>query len=255
MNLNLCELRNIDIEIASQEKIGFADVFWPMFTTEFTAHQKYGPNYLIAGKDGVHPGWAGHLVMAYAFLKAFGLDGEIGSIMVNLDSQKVNVSEGHELLAFKNGEVEIKSHRYPFSAAGGDLAKDDNVRSAMTLIPFNQELNRLTLVVKGGTAKNYKVRWGAEIKTYSADQLAQGVNLAADFAVNPFSEAFAKVDAAVAAKQNYETKQIKQLFHGEEGRVDMAATVALTEKARAPLAAAIRQALVPVTHTIKITPE
>ena len=255
MNLNLCELRNIDIEIARAERTGFADVFWPMFTTEFAAHKKYGPDYLIAGKDAVHPGWAGHLVMAYAFLKAFGLDGEIGTITVKLDSQKVNVSRGHELLGFKNGEVEIKSHRYPFCAAGGDVSKDDNIRSAMTLIPFNQELNRLTLVVKGGTAKNYKVTWGAETKSYSADQLAQGVNLAADFAVNPFSEAFAKVDAAVTAKQNYETRQIKQLFHGEEGRADMAATVALTEKARAPLATAIRQAFVPVTHAIKIVPE
>ena len=256
LNLNLAELRNIDVEIARAEKIGFADVFWPMLTTEFAAHKKYGPDYLIAGKDAVHPGWAGHLVMAYAFLKAFGLDGEIGTITVKLDSQRVNVSRGHELLGFKNGEIRLKSRRYPFCAAGGDPAKDDNIRSAMTLIPFNQELNRLTLaVVKGGTAQNYKVTWGEETKSYSADQLAQGVNLAADFTVNPFSEAFAKVDAAVAAKQNYETKQIRQLFHGEEGRVDMAATVALTEKARAPLAAAIRQAFVPVTHTIKVAAE
>ncbi len=255
LNLNLCELRNLDIEIAQAERIGFADVFWPMFTTEFAAHQKYGPDYLIAGKDAVHPGWAGHLVMAYAFLKAFDLDGEIGTITVNLGSQKASVSAGHELLAFKDGEVQIKSRRYPFCAAGGDVAKDDNIRSAMTLIPFNQELNRLTLLVKGGTVKNYKVTWGAETKSYSADQLAQGVNLAADFAANPFSEAFAKVDAAVTAKQNYETKQIKQLFHGEEGKVDMAATVALTEQARVPLADAIRQAFVPVTHTIKIAAE
>jgi hypothetical protein len=35
----------------------------------------------------------------------------------------------------------------------------------------------------------------------------------------------------------------------------MAATVALTEKTRAPLVAAIRQTFVPVTHMIKIVPE
>src|SRR5208337_1662674 len=29
LNLNLCTLRNIGIEVASQEKAGFADVFWP----------------------------------------------------------------------------------------------------------------------------------------------------------------------------------------------------------------------------------
>ncbi|MBI3851784.1 MAG: SGNH/GDSL hydrolase family protein [Verrucomicrobia bacterium] len=255
LNLNLAELRNIDIEIAIAEKIGFADVFWPMFKTEFAAHKKYGPDYLIAGKDAVHPNWAGHLVMAYAFLKAFGLNGDIGTITVKLDVDRASVSRGHELLAFNNGVAQIKSRRYPFCAAGGDLSKDDNIRSAMTLIPFNQDLNRFTLVAKGGMAKNYKVTWGEETKSYSAEQLEKGVNLADDFPINPFSEAFAKVDAAVAAKQAYETKQIKQLFHGEEGRADMAATVALTEKARAPLAAAIRINFVPVNHTIKIVAE
>ena len=35
LNLNLCRLRNMDIEIAAQEKINFADVFWPMFTGRF----------------------------------------------------------------------------------------------------------------------------------------------------------------------------------------------------------------------------
>jgi hypothetical protein len=56
----------------------------------------------------------------------------------------------------------------------------------------------------------------------------------------------------VAAKQNYETRQVKDLFHGPEGHADLAATVALTEKTRAPLAEAVRKAFVPVTHTIKI---
>jgi hypothetical protein len=120
------------------------------------------------------------------------------------------------------------------------------------LVPFNQDLNRLVLVVKGGSAANFKVTWGSASKNYAADQLAKGVNLADDFAVNPFSEAFAKVDAAVAAKQNYETRQVKMLFHGEEGRADMDATAALTEKVRKPLADAIAAALVPVTHTLRI---
>jgi len=81
------------------------------------------------------------------------------------------------------------------------------------------------------------------------------VNLADDFATNPFSEAFVKVDNAVGAKQAYETRQIKDLFHGAEGRVDIDKTVALTEEVRAPLAKAIKEAFVPVTHTIKISPE
>ena len=78
------------------------------------------------------------------------------------------------------------------------------------------------------------------------------MNLAEDFPENPFSEAFKKVNDAVKAKQEYETKQIKQLFHGDEGKNDMEATVVKTEKEREPLVAAIKKAFVPVTHVIRI---
>jgi len=113
LNLNLCKLRNIDIEIAQQEQVRFADVFWPMLTAGVEAQQRYGTNYAIAGKDGVHPAWAGQTIMAYAFLKALGLDGEIGTFTVDLKKGSMRVSKGHELLSTRPGEFEIKSSRYP----------------------------------------------------------------------------------------------------------------------------------------------
>jgi lysophospholipase L1-like esterase len=252
LNLNLCELRNIDVGIAEKEQAGFADVFWPMLTADRDGRAKYGPDYALAGKDGVHPGWAGHLVMAYAFLKSMGLDGNLGVFTVDLGANRAKASAGHELVSFTDGAMTVKSARYPFCAPGTNVVDDNSIRSGMSLVPFNQELNRLTLVAKNGKAGSYKVTWGTGSKTYSADDLARGVNLAADFDQNPFSEAFARVDAAVAAKQAYETRQIKELFHGPEGRRDLPATTALTEEVRAPLAAAIHEAFKPVTHTIKI---
>jgi hypothetical protein len=138
---------------------------------------------------------------------------------------------------------------------GDEIIKDNSIRSAMTLVPFNQELNRLTLVVKNGKAKNYRVTWGTESRRFTAEQLAKGVNLAEEFPSNPFGEAFAKVDSAVAAKQAFETKQIKQIFRKPEAKADMERVAAETEKERQPLADAIHNAFVPVTHTIKIVPE
>ena len=279
LNLNLCELRNIDIDIASQEQVGFADVFWPMFTAEFAARQKYATNYNIAGGDGVHPGWAGHLVMAYAFLKGLGLDGEIGTFTFDLKTGEGQVSKGHELISSTNGEFQIKSTRYPFCAKG-DLASDDSIRSGATLVPFNKDLNRMTLIVKNGKAKSYKVTWGSEFRIYSARQLQGGVNLTEEYAMNPFWESFRRVDDAVAAKQQYETKQIKQIFHdlvsgkykseadvndpdikalfafrNEDGKFDMKEIEKQTEKQRQPKVDAIKAAFVPVTHTIRITAE
>ena len=251
LNLSLCKFRNIDVEIAKTEDVRFADVFWPMFTAGVSAKQKYGTDFAVAGTDGVHPGWAGQVVMAYAFLKAFGLGGDIGTFTVNLAGNRATATEGHEVNSFKGGVLTLTSQRYPFCATD-ESNKDSTIRGGMALVPFNAELNRLLLVVKGASAANYKVTWGETSQTYSAAQLARGINLAADFAVNPFAEAFKKVDEAIAAKQAYETTQVKQIFHGLEGKADMEAAVQKTEAARAPLAAAIQTAFQPVTHTLKI---
>lgn len=255
LNLNLCILRNIGLELARQEKIGFADVFWPMLVEGHLTVEKYGTNYALSGKDGVHPDWAGHVVMAYAFLHEFGLDGEIGTFTVDMTSKRAKVSPGHELLSSKPGEWEIKSHRYPFCIGDGDPAQDNNIRSGTMLVPFNQELNRLTLIVKHAHGKKYRVTWGEESKHFTGEQLSKGINLAAEFGKNPFSDAFNKVDQAVADKQAFETKEIKQMFHGPEGKEDMDGTAKRGEDERTPLVAAVKAAFVPVTHTIKITEE
>lgn len=73
--------------------------------------------------------------------------------------------------------------------------------------------------------------------------------------LNPFSEGFEKVDQAVKAKQEYETKQIKQRFRSAEAKENMEAVVAKTEAERAPLARAIQEAFQPVTHTVRIKAE
>jgi lysophospholipase L1-like esterase len=251
-NINLCMLRDIDIEIAHVEHVGFADVFWDMYLAQYKALQRFGADYTLAGKDSVHPSWAGHLVMAYAFLKGLDVPGDIGTFTVDLAANKATVSKGHELVSFHDGVLTVKSLRYPFCATG-PADKPDSIRSGMSLVPFNQDLNRLMLVVKGGAAKNYEVKWGSANQVYSAQQLAAGVNLAADFEVNPFSDAFKAVDEAVARKQEFETTQIKTLFHGQAGKTDMEKTVADSERDRAPLVAAIQAAFVPVTHELTIT--
>lgn len=277
LNLNLGTLRNIDVELAKSEKVGFADVYWPLLNGGVAAHEKYGAGYNICGRDGVHPGWAGHTVMAYAFLKAMGLNGDIGTITVDLKKSRMKTTKGHEVVFAKDGQFEIKSSRYPFCAcepaavatngypncASDDTSKDSSIQSGMTLVPFNQELNRLTLIVKNGSAPQYQVTWGADSKTFSAAQLEQGINLAAEFPNNPFDQAFAKVDGAVIAKQAFETREIKQSFRPpgvrnpspEQLAAQTERVIGDDEKQHAELAAVIRKAFVPVTHVIKISPQ
>ena len=253
LNLNLCAFRNIDIALAKEHDVRFADVFWPMYTSFWAAKTKYAQDYEVPGTDGVHPDWAGQTLMAYAFLKALGCDGNIGTITVDLAGNKATASAGHIVTKTEAGEVALTSTRYPF-CANGPLDKHNSIRSGMTLVPFMQDLSRFTLVATGGSAAKYNVTWGSESRTYSAEQLKAGVNLADDFQVNPFSAAFKQVDDVVLKKQQYETEQIKKQFHGAAGKADFEKTVIETEAIRAPLAAAIATALTPVAHTIRITP-
>ena len=277
LNSNLARLRNIDAEIAAKMNVGFADVFWPMMNAGATARQRYGTNFNISGGDGVHPNWAGHTVMAYAFLKAMGLDGEIGTFTVDLKKNEMKTTAGHEVVGANTGEFQIKSSRYPFcpcepeGAAAkrypvcdkSEISRDDNIEAGMALIPFNQDLNRLTLIVKNATARQYSVTWGEQRKVYSREQLAQGINLSAEFPSNPFTDAFAKVDATVAAKQEFETKEMKTDFrpNGNLG-APIEQVIAQTEKVvkedekkHDQLAAAVSAAFVPVTHIIRIEAE
>jgi hypothetical protein len=256
LNINLCALRDEDIAIAARYKTAFADVFWTMYQAGYQGQTMYGTDqnsYDISGKDGVHPGWAGHLVMAYTYLRAMGLDGDIGTLRVDLGAQTAAATAGHTVESFKDNTLTVTSTKYPFCDQG-ETNSDNSIRSGATLVPFFQDLSRFNLVVTNATATRYKVTWGNTTNVYTSTQLANGVNLAADFADNPFCEPFKKVDEAVAAKQAYETVQIKKIFHGEEGQSDMAKAVARTEAERAPLAAAIATAMVPVRHTIVIQP-
>jgi hypothetical protein len=276
LNLSLCQLRNLDADIALREHVGFADVFWPMLNAAYAASAKYGTNYHLSGNDGVHPDWAGHLIMAYAFLKAMGLDGEIANFTLDLSDNQFTVSAGHRLLSVKDGEFTIRSWRYPFCSGaplgmaanwyptiGHDaLTNSDSIRSGMTFVPFNQDLNRFRLTVKNGKAGKYRVRWGKESRLFTADQLSNGINLAAEFEDNPFGTRFAMIDAAVDGKQAFETREIKNLFRGSGDGATMKQIAEQTDKVwkdaereRAALEEAVRVAYAPVTYTIAVTPE
>lgn len=256
-NANLCALRDIALDIAETENVAFADVFWPMLQAQVFAPGQHGATtekpYHVAGKDGIHPEWAGHVVMAYAFLHGMGLDGQIADFNIDMKTGAATASEGHTIKPLGEGKFQLVSTRYPFCARG---AKDDDnsIRSGMTLVPFAEDLNRFMLHVTGLAEGNYQLTWGEESQEFSADELARGINLAAAFAENPFMEAFDHVDQAVADKQKYETKQIKEIFHGAAGKADIEKAVAETEAERKPLAERIAAAMVPVTHQITIKP-
>ncbi len=252
LNLSLSKFRNVALDVAKTENVAFADVYTPMLIANHVAQKKYGGTFMVSGKDGVHPLWAGHVIMAYAFLKGLGVDGDLGAITYDEASGKAIAANGHEVLSSSGGKIALRSTKLPFSSSATDVKSDDSVAAGRALVPFDDDLNRFTLKLNKPKATAYDVTWGETTKRYTAAELTAGVNLAKDFGTHPLSAQFKKVWDAVAAKQAYETEQIKKLVHGDKGKADMEGTFAETEKIRDEKAAAIREAKQPVEHTITI---
>ncbi len=210
-NKTLGELRDIAREVAQSSGVAFADVHTPMMDVMQKAKRKYGHEYHVAGGDGVHPDADGQLVMAYAFLKALGFDGEIGKITVDMSANHAAATSGHKVLSCANGTVELESSRYPFCFFG-DPKATSATSGIIEFMPFNDDLNRFTLVVEHAPADKCRVTWGTASRVFTREQLAKGINLAAEFIDNPFCEPFRKVEAAVRTQQNYETPLVKSLL-------------------------------------------
>lgn len=255
----LAQLRDIARQVAQEEEVAFANVFDAMLEGQDKAKARYGEKIPFCGGDGFHPGPNGQLAMAMAFLTAMGVEGDIGTITVDLSSGKAEASEGHRVLSANGGTVEVESARYPFCFFG--KVDEASTRNAAEVLPFNQELNRFRLVVKNAGADKLKVTWGKESREFSEAELEKGINLAAEFMDgNPFSEPFARVEQKVKEKQNYETPlhkdlmnklpHLKRLVPGEQEAFEKIAAGAARRQAE--LADAATAAVTPVRHTLKI---
>ena len=258
-NKTLGEEREIARTVAQAEGVAFADVFGAMLDAMTKAKAKHGNKYHVAGGDGVHPSQNGHLIMAYAYLKALGCSGDLGTISGDLAADQADATGGHKVTTCKAGSVELDSTRYPFCFSG-DPAKPDATRGIIEFFPFNQDLNRLTLIVKGAAAENYNVTWGKASKQFSAQQLTSGVNLATEFLDNPFSEPFQQAEAVIRTQQNFETPRVKslltklpefkQMVPGEGESFDRIASAAVQRDGE--MAKASSAAVKPVHHALKI---
>jgi len=259
-NESLKRLRDFDEKIASELKLPFADLHSVLIDTMSKAKKAKGDDYDVCGRDGVHPAPDGHLIMAYAFLKALGCDGNIGKITVDMKGS-ANATEGHKVVSASDGKIEIESTRYPF-CFDADPDKSSSNRSILPYFPFNQDLNKFLLIVKNLGSAKAKVSWGGETKEFTREQLEAGINLAAEFAKTPFDGNFMKVSQAVLEKQTLEMKMqqgvISQYRNTAKFSDDELKKAAETLKQmmdeRAKLEVDAKAAIVPVKHSITIAP-
>ena len=114
------------------------------------------------------------------------------------------------------------------------------------------------LVVKGGRVKGPKVTWGKRRRSLPAAELAKGINLAAEFIDNPFSEV-QEGGAAYRQQQDFETPLVKMMHELPEYEGMAPEEKAAFDHVREKLVAKDRmlrdasaEAVKPVRHVIKM---
>ncbi len=260
-NDNLAHLRDIAKKLAEENKQPFANVYDTMISALTKSKAALGKEYGPFGGDGFHPAPAGQLLMAQAFLKALGFDGDIGRITIDMKGPNT-ASSGHVIKGLQLGSATVESSKWPFVFDADPTSAGSN-RSILPFTSFNEDLNRFTLRVLNLTTGKAKVTWGSQSKDFTREQLEAGVNLAAEFTKTPFDNDFAALSAAITQKESFETTLIKNLVThmrviateaAEEPKV-AAALVKLKKKLadeHAKQDANVRKSIKPVTHTIKV---
>jgi NAD(P)-dependent dehydrogenase (short-subunit alcohol dehydrogenase family) len=161
--------------MARSNQFGLVDFNGP-FTALNLEVQKTNAEATLVGRDRVHPGDLGHLLLAYLFLKAQGQTATVATVEIDARAKRVAREENCAVsgLAFPDGGV-----AYEYAAAALPFPVTGAYASADALVPWTEGLNAEIVRVTGLDAGNYALSMDdAALGSYSAAQLARGVNVA-----------------------------------------------------------------------------
>lgn len=142
------------------------------------ALQAKDPSASVVGPDRVHPGPAGHLVMAYAFLKAQAMPKAVTTFVIDAQTNTTVVSDNcipEPKLYTEEGLIAFTwlAQALPFPVAKSQAA-------ALDWVPFQEELNQQFFQVLNFPEDSLHRLTidGVEIGEYTGAQLQAGINLA-----------------------------------------------------------------------------
>jgi hypothetical protein len=213
-NRRLGTLADIAKGVAAREDVAYADVFGATRAAMIKAKAVHGESYVFENEAGE----ACSLVIASAFLKALGCDGNIGTITVDFAAGKAEGTPGQEIISFHDNTLMVESARCLFWFPGhGVGATDRPPWPILKCLTFDKELNRYTLIVKNLPTAQTKIYWGDQQLDFSSEELAKGVNLAAVMPGwgNPFGGRFSDVDNGVRMQQQREGISGSRLVQGK----------------------------------------
>jgi len=173
-------------KLAAENSAEVIDFHGPM-TALNLKQQESDPKWTIVGADRVHPGPPGFLMMTYLFLKSQGAPAIVSKVAVDASANQVkeNINADVASLKTENGGVAFtvlaKALPYPIDPAAKEM---------LALLPIEKDLNQELLSISGLADGKYEVRIdGTAIGQHSAQELADGINLAFNNKTPQFKQA------------------------------------------------------------------
>lgn len=245
-------------KLAAEEHLNVADLNGPVVAAlvKAVATDAEGAKKIIP--DRVHPGPAGHLLMAGCLLKSWNAPATVSAVELDAAGKKVAAAQAATVseATFGGTLSWVQSDEaLPMPVNLADSAVALAVRSS----DFMESLNRQMLKVTGLTADKYRLEIdGREVGTFGRADLASGVELAG--LDTPMARQAAEVHGLTLKHNNLHFQRWRQI------QVPLAnASAPRTRKAVAELMAAIdeeeagvvaeqRAAAQPKPHRFQLTP-
>ena len=182
-------------ESAAKNNWEFTDLNAPM-TAINQQYQQKDSTFTLCGSDRIHPDNDGHMVMAYLFLKAQGFVGkEVADMEINANKKQVVKSENCTVSNIKKNGKDLsfdylaEALPYPLDTIARGWGQKKSQAEVLKVVPFMEEMIRETLKVTG-LKGNYKLLIDdEEIGIWSGDELAKGINLAAESKTPQYQQA------------------------------------------------------------------
>jgi lysophospholipase L1-like esterase len=224
------EVKNISLrkfsdglrQVAVDEHALFVDEFDPYMAIMLKARAG-DPGATIGGGDAVHPGPAGHTIMAWAILKGLGASALVSTAEITVKNQKAKTVSAKQC---KIQDLKTEGDGISFNRTDKELPMpiDSRALAALKLAPILDDLSRYELKVTGLTAANYDVTIdGEKAATVSKEELAAGWNMTT--AAGPIAKQTAELLKLVFEKNNvfferWRNVQLKPSRQGELPALD-----------------------------------
>jgi lysophospholipase L1-like esterase len=183
--------------VAAKAGATFVDQFDPYMA--IMLHERAAdPTALVGGGDAVHPGPAGHTIMAWAILKGLSAPALVSRAEIDGAAGKVLAAEGCRVSNLKTGTGTVAFDRMD---AALPMPVDPKAEPALKIASILQDLDRYELQVVGLPYGTYELSIDGEtVGKASSEDLAKGWNLATS--AGPITKQTQEVLALVFQKNN-----------------------------------------------------